>query len=114
MRLTSLISAIVLCLLSSGAHASFVSLDDEFGIEARVDSLHAAFLNHRREAIPDILCPFQAPPKARIVQEEPTPWSDTRHRWHRGMNATPPLTMPARGTLTGRLITVEWITQLSA
>ena len=88
MRLTSLISAIVLCLLSSGAHASFVSLDDEFGIEARVDSLHAAFLNHRREAIPDILCPFQAPPKARIVQEEPTPWSDTRHRWHRGITAT--------------------------
>ncbi|MCP5538334.1 MAG: hypothetical protein H7A51_19135 [Akkermansiaceae bacterium] len=88
MRLASQLPAIVLCLLSSSVQARFVPLEDEFGIDSRADVLHAGYLEHRRDAIPDIISPFQVPPKARIVQEDPEPWADTRHRWRRGITAT--------------------------
>lgn len=88
MRLASPITAFALLLLSCSVHAGFVSLEDEFGIESQTDHLHITYLQHRRGAISDIICPFQAPPKARIVHEEPAAWDDNRHRWRRGITAT--------------------------
>ena len=77
-----------MCLLCQGTHAGFVPLENEFSFESQAQELHIHYLEHRRKAIPDILCPFQAPPKARIVHENPKAWSDPRLRWRRGITAT--------------------------
>ncbi|MBT8037471.1 MAG: hypothetical protein KJO21_07995 [Verrucomicrobiae bacterium] len=70
------------------AHSKDIPLGQEFDFEQRADSLHRHFLEGRREAIPNLICPFQAPPKARVVHEEPSPWETTPHSWRRGITAT--------------------------
>jgi len=90
MQLTSLSLAVVTCLLLQDARAGLVTLnlDQEFGFESEARRMHVHYLDHRRSAIPDILCPFQAPPKARVVLEEPEPWQDKSYHWRRGITAT--------------------------
>ncbi len=88
MRLANQFMVIVMCLILNEAHAEFVSLDDEFRIESRAQKLHMKFLDLRRAAISDIICPFQAPPKARIVHEDPEAWEASQHPWRRGITST--------------------------
>ncbi|MDG1358762.1 MAG: hypothetical protein P8P36_11275 [Akkermansiaceae bacterium] len=63
------------------------SSDDSANIE-RIDQHHARYLEERRTAIPHILSIFHTPPKARILIEEPSPWSAKTHTWRRGITAT--------------------------
>ena len=88
MQQTGPLSAIVMCFLLQATHAEYVSLDSEMAFASYTEQEHADYLADRRNAIPDIICPFQAPPKARLVLEDPTPWKDTTHRWRRGITAT--------------------------
>ncbi|MFK7910281.1 MAG: hypothetical protein AB8F34_06720 [Akkermansiaceae bacterium] len=88
MRRANQIWLTVLCLVAPTAWAGFVPLDDEFGVEAKADDLHGYFVAARRAAIPKIICPFQAPPKARVVVEQPDAWETFGHKWRRGITAT--------------------------
>jgi hypothetical protein len=88
MQQTGLLLAIVTCFLVQETHAEYISLDVEMVFASYTEQEHAHYLVERRNAIPDIICPFQAPPKARLVLEDPSPWQDTTHRWHRGITAT--------------------------
>jgi len=82
------LSAILLSLILIKAQAQFIPIDQEFGFESEAKALHDSFLNARRLAIPRILSPFRAPPKARVLVEEPTPWDAVEHPWRRGITAT--------------------------
>ncbi len=88
MRPANQFLVIALCLAPGAALARFVPLSEEFGLEQNADVLHASFLEDRRSAIPDIICPFQAPPKARVIIEEPDAWETSPHPWRRGITAT--------------------------
>lgn len=81
----------VVCIGFTGgmAQAQYVPLEDEFGIESRTTKLHVRFLDARRSAIPDIISPFQTPPKALVVHDEaPAPWQVAKLSWRRGITAT--------------------------
>ena len=88
MKQTGLLSAIVMCFLVQETHAEYISLDGGMAFASYIEQEHGDYLADRRLAIPDIIRPFQAPPKARLVLEDPTPWEDTTHRWRRGITAT--------------------------
>ena len=75
---------IISLLFISGMMNALAVLD----IDSRIDIIHAEFLDQRRDAIPDILCPFNAPPKAIIVQENPDDWNMPHDAWRRGITAT--------------------------
>jgi len=75
------------CLPHQDAAASFVPLEEEFGFESQILQSHCHYLDYRRSAIPELICPFQAPPKARVVIEAPDPWEDTTNQWRRGITA---------------------------
>jgi hypothetical protein len=79
---------IIMGFLTPGIHAGYISLDEEMRFESAAAQEHADYLAERRSAIPDILCPFQAPPKARVVIEEPDPWELTQNQWRRGITAS--------------------------
>lgn len=65
------------------------SLDSSiYDISARVEKSHAEFIENRRLAIPNILCPFNTPPKAIIVQETHTALPKVNDAWRRGVTAT--------------------------
>lgn len=79
---------IALCLVCPAAWAGYVPLDEEYELEVRAETLHMHFVEARRAAIPQIASPFEPPPKARIVLEEPDAWQTFGHRWRRGITAT--------------------------
>ena len=87
MRITLHLS-IGLYILYSTTWASHIPLGDEFDVDARAVSIHKHFIANRRSAIADIVCPFQAPPKARVMVERPDPWKTFGHKWRRGITAT--------------------------
>jgi len=86
--LTSILTLLALSLIYSTAQAQFVTLEEEFGFEKLVSEQQAQFLDSRRVAIPNILSPFRAPPKAQILVENPDPWDNYAHTWRRGITAT--------------------------
>ena len=88
MQLANQFWLIAICLVPQASWATYVPLEDEFSIEAKAEQLHEYFIDKRRAAIPDILCPFGAPPKARLVIEEPNTWENFGYRWRRGITAT--------------------------
>lgn len=88
MRLAFYLSAFALSLSLHETQAQFVPIEREFNFEAQAESRHDQFLVSRRSAIPNILSPFQAPPKAQVLVEEPAPWNTTEHPWRRGITAT--------------------------
>ena len=88
MRVTHIALVIASGSLSMEADADYVSLDQELIFESRATDMHADYVAQRRNSIPEILCPFQAPPKARVVLEEPAPWSDNSQPWRRGVTAS--------------------------
>lgn len=73
---------------SACAGVGFQPLENEFSIELLTEDSHSNYLEQRRTAIPSVICPFQAPPKARIVLEEPETWETITHPWRRGITAT--------------------------
>lgn len=74
---------------SNIVNAQYVSIDEEFGFENRTTDLHESYIESRRSAIPDILNPFQIPPKALVIHdEEPDPWETEKITWRRGITAT--------------------------
>ena len=81
MQQTGLLLAIVTCFLVQETHAEYISLDVEMVFASYTEQEHAHYLVERRNAIPDIICPFQAPPKARLVLEDPSPLG----RYHSSM-----------------------------
>jgi len=81
-------SLIFAFLTLSYAHAQYVSIDDEFNFEDVAQETHEHFLTARRHAIPDLLSPFHAPPKAQVLVETPDAWETTVHPWRRGITAT--------------------------
>lgn len=84
----TLLLPLTLSFLTSEARGQFVPIDQEFGFDQQAEQLHLNFLNNRRSAIPNILSPFRAPPKARVLVEAPDPWETTVHPWRRGITAT--------------------------
>lgn len=88
MRVTSIVPVLITGFLLTETRAGYVTLESEMTFEARAQQMHADYVAQRRDSIPGILCPFQAPPKARIVIEEPAPWADNSQSWRRGITAT--------------------------
>lgn len=78
----------VMFFLTQDLQANAVSLGDAPAAQSRIDHEHARYLEERRHAIPGIISIFKAPPKARVLIEEPTPWSAQKHAWRRGITAT--------------------------
>ena len=78
----------VMFILPQDLHASVAPVDDELSIHSRIDQGHSSYLQERRQAIPDILCLFHTPPKAKVLVEEPTAWSEKTNAWRRGITAT--------------------------
>ncbi|NWK54417.1 hypothetical protein HW115_02260 [Verrucomicrobiaceae bacterium N1E253] len=70
------------------SQAQYVQIDQEFGLNQHTEHQHLAFLAARRDSIPGLLSPFNAPPKAKVLVEEPEPWLTTPHPWRRGITAT--------------------------
>lgn len=68
--------------------AQYTPVDQTFDFEARSSNFHLENLETRRAAIPSIISPFQAPPKARVILEEPAPWQANDHPWRRGITAS--------------------------
>lgn len=79
---------LLLIFLISEAQGQHVTIIQELGFEQKIENLHRHFLSDRRSSIPDIISPFQAPPKAQVLVEEPTPWETTEHPWRRGITAS--------------------------
>ncbi len=61
---------------------------DHGSIENRIAKLHDQFLENRRAAIPDIICPFDTPALAVIVDDIPKTWKNPVDQWRRGITAT--------------------------
>jgi len=70
------------------AQAQYVTTSQEFEFESQVSDLHNDFLKSRGSVIPDIISPFLAPPKARVLVEMPSPWEGNERPWRRGITAT--------------------------
>jgi hypothetical protein len=88
MRLAQKFSILTLSFLFSDAQAQYVPISEELNFEGQTIKLHNQFLDARRAAIPDIISPFRAPPKARVLIEEPDAWNTIIHPWRRGITAT--------------------------
>lgn len=54
----------------------------------RVDLVHTQFLEDRRASLPKQRNPYQAPPQAQVVEEDPEPWKAKLYPWHHQITAT--------------------------
>ena len=61
---------------------------NELDIQTRIAKTHDQFLENRRAAIPDIICPFGTPPKAILVSETQEIWEKPTDAWRRGITAS--------------------------
>lgn len=88
MNTTNHILVLLACFYPATLQAQYVPLSEEMDAGARISVEHLFFVNDRREAIENLICPFQPPPKARIVIEEPESWTVPVMSWRRGITAT--------------------------
>ncbi|MGB2402169.1 MAG: hypothetical protein ACPIA7_02030 [Akkermansiaceae bacterium] len=75
-------------ILTQDLQSSVISLVDHPASQSPIDQEHARYIEDRRQAIPETLSLIKAPPRAKILIEEPAPWSTHKHAWRRGITAT--------------------------
>ena len=75
-------------LLSCSIVAAQEAAISVYGIEAYTQKTHNSFLDSRRKAVPDLLNPFDTPPKAVLIMEDPGEWKPVVKPWRRGITAT--------------------------
>jgi hypothetical protein len=56
--------------------------------QERIEVLHTRFIEDRRKRFIDLQDPYQAPPSAQIVEEQPDAWRSNLYPWHPRVQAT--------------------------